>query len=107
MVRHFTAMLVSLIRWANNNGYQVAIHEVHRSPLDAQANVAAGSGIARTLHLIDLAADLHVFKDGVYLMKSPEYEPLGEMWEQLGGTWGGRFSNPDGNHFSLEHNGIR
>ncbi|EAN8981339.1 M15 family metallopeptidase, partial [Salmonella enterica] len=26
----------------------------------------------------------------------------------LGGSWGGRFkSRPDGNHFSLEHDGVR
>ncbi|HBJ0947911.1 TPA: M15 family metallopeptidase, partial [Escherichia coli] len=32
----------------------------------------------------------------------------GEYWESLGGSWGGRFkSRPDGNHFSLEHNGVR
>jgi hypothetical protein len=35
------------------------------------------------------------------------YRPLGEKWEAMGGTWGGRFSHPDGNHFSLEHEGVR
>jgi hypothetical protein len=25
---------------------------------------------------------------------------LGEYWELIGGTWGGRFKNPDGNHYS-------
>jgi len=103
----FTDMLVRLIRWANANGYQVSIWEVVRSQAQADTNAAAGTGIAHSLHIIGLAADLHVFKDGQYLMKTPEYEPLGEMWEQQGGTWGGRFTKPDGNHFSLEHNGIR
>lgn len=33
---------------------------------------------------------------------------LGQYWESLGGSWGGRFkSRPDGNHFSLEHDGVR
>ncbi|HAO1973206.1 TPA: M15 family peptidase, partial [Escherichia coli] len=31
----------------------------------------------------------------------------GEYWESIGGTWGGRFSRADGNHFSLEHNGVK
>jgi hypothetical protein len=103
----FSDMLVKLIRWANANGYQVSIWEVVRSKAQALADQADGTGIAHSLHLIGLAADLHVFKDGVYLMKTPEYEPLGEMWEQMGGSWGGRFTKPDGNHFSLEHNGVR
>jgi len=30
---------------------------------------------------------------------------LGEYWEGMGGSWGGRFS--DGNHFSLTHNGVK
>ena len=26
---------------------------------------------------------------------------FGLFWEELGGTWGGRFKNPDGNHYEL------
>ncbi len=64
-----------------------------------------GSGIKNSLHELKLALDLLLFKDGVYLTATKDYEPLGLHWEALGGTWGGRFG--DGNHFSLEHNGVR
>ncbi len=51
-----------------------------------------------------LAQDLNLFKDGVYLTKTSDYEPIGIYWELIGGTWGGRFSEKeekkDGNHFS-------
>ncbi|MGO3686517.1 MAG: M15 family metallopeptidase, partial [Proteus vulgaris] len=43
-----------------------------------------------------------------YLTATSDYKELGEYWESLGGSWGGRFkTRPDGNHFSLEHNGVR
>ncbi|RAP72898.1 D-alanyl-D-alanine carboxypeptidase family protein [Candidatus Erwinia dacicola] len=52
--------------------------------------------------------DFNLFINGQYQTDSAAYLPLGEYWESLGGTWGGRFkSRPDGNHFSLEHNGVR
>ena len=34
-----------------------------------------------------------------------ETNELGEYWESIGGSWGGRFN--DGNHYSLEHNGVK
>ena len=51
-------------------------------------------------HEKGLAIDLNLFKDGEYLTRTKDYEPLGKFWESLGGTWGGRFK--DGNHFSWE-----
>ncbi|EJY8354924.1 M15 family metallopeptidase, partial [Cronobacter sakazakii] len=49
-----------------------------------------------------------LFINGKYATRTEDYLPLGEYWESLGGSWGGRFkTNPDGNHFSLEHNGVR
>lgn len=55
-----------------------------------------------------LAVDFNLFVNGQYKTDTADYLPLGEYWESLGGTWGGRFkSRPDGNHFSLEHNGVR
>jgi len=59
----------------------------------------------KSLHTKRLAVDLPAFRDGKYLTETKQYEPLGEVWESLGGTWGGRFD--DGNHFSLEHDGMR
>lgn len=49
-------------------------------------------------HYRRLAADLNLFKDGVYLDKTEDHRPIGELWESFGGTWGGRWN--DGNHYS-------
>jgi hypothetical protein len=49
--------------------------------------------------------DLNLFKDGKYLALTEDHKPLGEWWESQGGAWGGRFN--DGNHYSLEHEGIK
>jgi len=72
---------------------------------DKIENNGKAGGIRNSLHSKRLAIDLMLFKDGVYLTNSEDYRPLGEFWESIGGTWGGRFH--DGNHFSCEHEGIK
>jgi hypothetical protein len=62
-------------------------------------------GREKSCHKIRLAQDFNLFKDGVYLSSTESHRPLGEYWESIGGSWGGRFN--DGNHYSLEHNGRR
>jgi len=106
--RHFSLLVARLILWAYEHGYEITFGEAYRTPEQAKLNAKIGSGISNSLHTVRLAIDLNLFKDGTYLDKSESYLPLGEYWESLGGSWGGRFqSRPDGNHFSLEHNGIR
>ncbi len=101
--RKFTRMIADLIIWAYANGYELTFGEAQRSPLQADANAASGRGISNSLHLIRLAVDFNLFRDGVFLTSTEEHRPLGEFWESIGGTWGGRFN--DGNHYSLEHDG--
>jgi len=103
--RKFAFMVAKLIEWAYESGYEVTFSECYRSPEEAKRNAKLGKGIANSLHTQRLAVDLNLFKDGVYLTRSEDYRPLGIYWESLGGTWGGRFN--DGNHFSLEHNGVK
>lgn len=52
-----------------------------------------------SFHYKRLAIDLNLFKNGAYLTKTSDHEPLGVFWESIGGTWGGRWN--DGNHYSL------
>jgi hypothetical protein len=103
----FSRMLPKLLQWCFDNGYEVTVGEVLRGKKQAEANAAAGIGIANSNHLRSLAIDLSLFKDGIYLDKSESYLPAGKYWESLGGCWGGRFHNPDGDHFSLEYKGVR
>ncbi|WP_370558898.1 M15 family metallopeptidase [Edwardsiella tarda] len=106
--QRFTVMVGQLIAWAVAQGYGLTFGEAYRTTEQAKVNAAAGKGIANSLHGQRLAVDFNLFKDGVYQDKTEAYLPLGEYWESLGGAWGGRFkSRPDGNHFSLEHNGVR
>lgn len=126
----FTQMAALLAQKAVEMGYEVAFLEVQRSPVQAEVNglrrdqkiEAAGlleqkyptiagliakspKGIKNSIHRIGLAVDIALYRDGVYLTKSTDYEPLGVWWESIGGAWGGRWS--DGNHFSLPYNGVK
>ncbi|WP_278399787.1 M15 family metallopeptidase [Hafnia paralvei] len=104
----FVSLIAQLIMWANDKGYRLTFGEAYRTPEQAKLNAKSGAGIANSLHTQRLAVDFNLFVNGEYKTKTEDYLPLGEYWESLGGAWGGRFkSRPDGNHFSLEHNGVR
>lgn len=103
----FTKLIAQLILWADEKGYRLTFGEAYRTPEQAALNAKSGKGIANSLHTQRLAVDLNLFKDGIYQTDSAAYKELGLYWESLGGAWGGRFTRPDGNHFSLEHNGVR
>jgi hypothetical protein len=112
--RLFAGMVGRLITWCYNNDYELTFGEAYRTPEQAVLNAKSGSGISNSLHTKRLAIDLNLFVDtteggdeDVYQANSSAYLPLGEFWESIGGSWGGRFSRPDGNHFSLEHEGVR
>lgn len=105
--RDFTLMVAGLITWAYEQGFELTFGEAYRTPEQAALNAKSGAGIANSLHTKRLAVDMNLFIEGVYQTSSEAYRPLGEKWEAMGGSWGGRFSKPDGNHFSLEHDGVR
>lgn len=99
-----------LIAYAYANGYQLTWGETLRSVQQALDNAASGKGISNSLHLIGLAVDLHLFKDGAYLSDSKDYALLGQYWKSLHPlcAWGGDFiTRPDGNHFSITYEGRR
>lgn len=105
--RKFTAMIGQLIQFAYDHGYELTFGEAYRTPEQAQLNAQKGIGISNSLHTKRLAVDFNLFYSGIYLTKTEQYKELGEYWESIGGTWGGRFSKPDGNHFSLEWEGVK
>jgi hypothetical protein len=91
----FAFMVSQLISYAYALGYELTLG-------DAYAHDGHMNG---SLHYDKLAIDLNLFQDGVYLVSTEAHLPLGEYWESIGGSWGGRFN--DGNHYSLKHNGRR
>ncbi|MHA2068297.1 MAG: M15 family metallopeptidase [Candidatus Thorarchaeota archaeon] len=84
----FMKALALLILFAYQRGYELT-----------GGDLSASSGHkANSFHYRRLAIDLNLFRDGVYLKETEDHGELGEFWEMLGGTWGGRFG--DGNHYS-------
>lgn len=77
-----------LIAYAYEQGYELTFGDAW-----AQTGHVKGS-----YHYKRLAVDLNLFRNGRYLTTTEHHRPLGEFWESIGGTWGGRFR--DGNHYS-------
>jgi hypothetical protein len=105
--RRFTRLIGQLIAYAYENEMELTFGDAYRSPEQAKQNAAAGKGIVNSLHCERLAVDLNLFIKGAYQTDSAAYQKLGEYWEGLGAdcAWGGRFTKPDGNHFSVRHGG--
>lgn len=91
----FSRMITLLLLFADARGYEITFG-------DAYARTGHMDG---SLHYKRLAFDLNLFKYGAYLTSSDDHRELGEFWESIGGSWGGRFG--DGNHYSLEYRGVR
>lgn len=102
--RRFTLMIAELIQKAYEMGYELTLGDAFRDPrVHGAVGEKESYSSSNSLHKSRLALDLNLFKDGVYLTSTEDHEPLGLIWEAMGGAWGGRFK--DGNHYSLEHNG--
>jgi len=89
----FVWMVSRLIRYAYNLGYEMTFGDAW----------ARDGHKENSNHYIRLAMDLNLFRAGQYLDRTEDHRVLGEYWEAIGGSWGGRFG--DGNHYSLEHDG--
>ncbi len=105
----FVRLVGLLIEESYRQGFELTFAEAYRTPEQAKLNQQAGRGISNSLHTSRLAIDLNLFKDGVFLPDSTSHLPLGIFWESLAPDcrWGGRFKRPDGNHYSIEHNGVK
>jgi hypothetical protein len=102
----FARMVADLLIFAYDNGFEVTLGDAYRDPrVFGMVGVSKGYGRSKSLHKQRLAIDLNLFKDGDFLAGTDDHKPLGEYWESIGGSWGGRFN--DGNHYSLEHDGRR
>lgn len=101
----FARLLVTLILRAEKTGHEVTLGEVWRSPETVRLYAEMGKGSAASVHPLKIAADVNLFRDGRYLSSTESHRKLGEWWEAQHELcrWGGRFSRPDGNHYSLAH----
>lgn len=132
--RRFARYLARLIDRINLAGYEVTLGESFRSdeqacinamgeagraalaalsvdkfPSFAKAvsNNGKNNGVINSVHQLKLAQDLNLFKGEVYLGDTESHRQFGEWWETLAPDcrWGGRFK--DGNHYSIEHGGVK
>ena len=98
----FVEMVAKLIQFAIENGYELTFGDAYRDPrVFGGFGERRGYGAANSFHKRRLAVDFNLFKDGRWLNKTEDHKLLGEYWESIGGSWGGRFRSPDGNHYSL------
>lgn len=84
----FARMTGLLIQFATQRGYELTFG-------DAWAKTGHKKG---SFHYDRLAIDLNLFRNGEWLKETDDHLELGEFWESIGGTWGGRWN--DGNHYS-------
>ena len=73
-------------------GVTVTLGEVHRTEYQQRRYVKTGkSKTYKSKHRQRLAIDLNMFINGKYVTDARKYRILGELWEKIGGRWGGRF----------------
>lgn len=85
----FVSMVALLIQFAYEQGYEITFG-------DAWAHDGHKEG---SFHYKRLAIDINLFRNGSYLSSTESHRPLGDFWESIGGSWGGKWK--DGNHYSF------
>lgn len=97
----FARNVARLIQFIFESGYTCTLGEAYRTKEQAEIYAKEGKGLATSLHCKRLAIDINLFKDGVYLTRTEDYEWLGDYWRALhpDNRWGG--VGNDGNHFSM------
>lgn len=112
--RLFTKLLPRLLDKLHEMGFHATLGDAYRDPrVHGPVGVRLGYGHPKSGHKLRLAIDLNLFIDTDgdgdldYVETTERHRPLGEWWEAQHPLcrWGGRFQ--DGNHYSIEHEGIR
>ena len=105
----FSRLLPQLLTRIHDAGYECALGEgyVGLSGADAHVHLRTGGHykkIAQDVDLFRFNRDTLIWE---YVTDSEGHRPFGEFWETLHPLcrWGGRFTPPDGNHYSLEDGG--
>lgn len=99
------------------HGYEMALLEGYRSPARQDELASAGSHVTnarafQSWHQYGLAADCAFMRDGKLVISEKDpwamrgYQLYGEVAEQLGLTWGGRWKMMDFGHSELRLRGV-
>lgn len=100
----FSVNISNLVLWGNaHENWEVALGQDY-DEADPKEKRRHRKG---SLHYLGLANDLALYINGVYQTKTEAYKELGEKWKSYDPDccWGGDFSSPDGNHFSVTYMG--
>jgi len=93
----FAGLVGKLIVWVYEQGWELTFGDFNRP--DGHGHMPNSN------HYIRLAADLNLFIGGEWKTSDClEWQKIGAYWESLHDLcrWGGRFTQVDLNHFSLE-----
>lgn len=95
----FAKQVPALINKAFELGYEVTLGDAYRDPrVHGNYGERKAYGESNSYHKLRLAIDLNLFKNGKFITDHTGHQQIGEWWESIGGTWGGRFQDP--NHYS-------
>lgn len=103
----FGDLFVKFLAELHARGYQHKNGEYKRTVEQAQLNAESGVGIENSLHLLLLAADIELYKDGKWLKTCEDYKEAAELWESMHELCAAGYYFNDGNHFSVRHNGVK
>lgn len=106
----FTRTICQFTLWLFDQGYEVTDGEAYRTPEMVAIDVQKGAGISTSLHPHRRARDMNIFLKGIFLQTKSDLQILGDKWESMsqeGMTcrWGGNFTKPDTDHFSMQKPG--
>ena len=99
----FARDLAELVLWIDDQpGYECTIAEVLRPQIVQNQYLREGTTkVMHSKHQDKLAADIMIYKAGVYLTKTEDYAFMGAHWKSLDteNVWGGDWKSiRDGNH---------
>ena len=106
--RVFTLLIAKLVAFAYSEGFELTFGDAYRDPrVHGAVGVKKTYSSANSVHKDRLAVDFNLFKNGKFLTSSEDHKALGAYWKTLHEDcrWGGDFSKPDGNHYSMAWQG--